>query len=117
MKQQVGMLLGLKALPGMEALPPRWLTPTPGPLVLVVGRRLGTSCGPLQRVWHLDPLEQVILEEGRERARTREQGSHRFIYFFNDQDLEIIHFHIYHILLVRSESLSRAHIQGKGIIL
>lgn len=49
----------------------------------------------------------------RERERELEQGeSHTS---FNDQDLEVTHFPIYHILFIRSESLNRAHIKGKAL--
>lgn len=36
---------------------------------------------------------------------------------FNDLDLGVTHFHVYHMLLIRSESLCRAHVQEKGMAL
>lgn len=39
----VTVLAGTEGLPGAEGPPPRWLTPTPGKLVLAVGRRFGNS--------------------------------------------------------------------------
>lgn len=107
---------GMKASQGTEDLPPSKVAHSRTWYISAGFGRMLRSFTWISLEHMASGFPRAGQERGERDTHTQKEREQGVTNFFNDRDLEVTHFPFYPILLVISEPLSKAHVQGKGIL-